>query len=187
MLFLKQFLPAAFVATALAGPAPGLSITVYDDEHPSSIQAPFAEVIPAAPKLTYLYTAYLQCGASIAVGDGPKGTRSVIPIIGGNFTGPGISGTISKLGADWGLISDKNTFYADSRSNLVTDDGVNIYLQQSGTGGQGNGRTFLRMVYETGDPKYYWLNNVVAIGTLTLEGDLPGGGSAFKIEAFRMY
>ncbi|KAH8668208.1 hypothetical protein BGZ60DRAFT_528538 [Tricladium varicosporioides] len=95
-------------------------------------------------------------------------------------------GTISNLGADWGLISDKNTFYADSRSNLVTNDGANIYLQQSGTGGQGNGRTFLRMVYETGDPKYYWLNNVVAIGTLTLEGDLPRGGSAFKIEDFRV-
>ncbi|KAF4637491.1 hypothetical protein G7Y89_g604 [Cudoniella acicularis] len=188
---LSHLLPAALLATPTLG---GLvSISIQDDNgHQSSssslIQAPFLDSgVPAPPNLEHLYTATLHCGPSLSTGgEGPHGERSVIPIVGGNFTGPKISGQISNLGADWGLISSKGTFYADSRSNLVTPEGVNIYLQQSGTGGQIGGRTFLRMVYETGHPKYYWLNNVVAIGTLTFEGETSDGGSLFKIEAFVM-
>lgn len=72
-----------------------------------------------------------------------------------------MSGKILDVGADWGW-TDVQTgiFSADTRYNLQIDDGANIFLQTSGPS-QKNGDLHLRVVFETGDKKYYWLNNVV--------------------------
>lgn len=48
---------------------------------------------PVAPKLGFLYTAYVECAPRIAY-HGPFGIRNVIPITGGNFSGPVMSGTV---------------------------------------------------------------------------------------------
>ncbi|KAK3111077.1 hypothetical protein LTR53_014024 [Teratosphaeriaceae sp. CCFEE 6253] len=120
-----------------------------------------------APGLTFLYTAYCECLNNIYTTQGPRGLRTTIPIIGGNVTGPRITGKILDVGADWGL-TDVQTgiFSADTRYNVQTDDGANIFLQTSGPA-QADGTLHLRVVFETGDKDYYWLNNVVAIGVLT--------------------
>jgi hypothetical protein len=47
---------------------------------------------PAAPGLTYLYSLNCTLGPAIEVGAGPHGTRVVIPIVGGTFSGPKLSG-----------------------------------------------------------------------------------------------
>jgi hypothetical protein len=119
---------------------------------------------------------------------------TAIPIIGGNFTGPRLrgpaallrtpqltskqqltrwTGEILNLGADWGL-TDPQTgiFSADTRYNLRTHDGANILLQTSGPA-QPEGGLQLRVLFETGDKDYYWLNNVVAVGLLS---NVEGGG-----------
>ncbi|EME85261.1 uncharacterized protein MYCFIDRAFT_122611, partial [Pseudocercospora fijiensis CIRAD86] len=121
---------------------------------------------PTPPALEFLYTAYADCLNTIYETQGPKGIRQAIPIVGGNFTGPRLQGKILDLGADWGL-KDPQTgiFSADTRYNLQTDDGANLFLQTSGPSVPGGG-LHLRVVIETGDAKYYWLNNVVAIGVL---------------------
>jgi hypothetical protein len=74
------------------------------------------------------------------------------------------------LGADWGLTDNKGTFNADTRYNLQTNDGANIFIQTSGPA-QADGKLHLRMIFETGSEKYYWLNNIVAVGVLQ-----PGNG-----------
>lgn len=48
---------------------------------------------PAAPGLTYLYSLNCTLANPIQVGRGPHGTRVVIPITGGTFSGPKMSGT----------------------------------------------------------------------------------------------
>ena len=48
---------------------------------------------PAAPGLTYLYTAYAECQGTYSITGGPRGDRRVIPIVGGNFTGPRLKGS----------------------------------------------------------------------------------------------
>lgn len=53
-----------------------------------------AEPEPPAPPLTFLYTSYVHCLNNIYESQGPRGIRTTIPIIGGNFTGPRLSGTI---------------------------------------------------------------------------------------------
>lgn len=49
---------------------------------------------PAAPGLTYLYSLNCTLGTAITVGGGPHGSRVVIPITGGSFSGPRLSGAL---------------------------------------------------------------------------------------------
>ncbi|USW50106.1 hypothetical protein Slin15195_G034250 [Septoria linicola] len=140
---------------------------------------------PTAPALEYLYTAYADCLNTIYESHGPRGIRKAIPIVGGNFTGPRLSGKILDLGADWG-VTDPQTgiFSADTRYNLQTHDGANLWLQTSGSGVPGGG-LHLRVLIETGDPKYYWLNNVVAVGVLQRVGETETGFT-LRIDVWHM-
>lgn len=119
---------------------------------------------PEPPALSFLYRAYVVCAPSIYETEGPYGIRKAIPIIGGNFTGPRLRGKILDLGADWGA-TDPQTgiFSADTRYNLQTHDGANLFLQTTGAK-QESGDLHLKIKIETGDKDYYWLNNIV--GTL---------------------
>ncbi|KAL4933847.1 DUF3237 domain-containing protein [Aspergillus undulatus] len=140
---------------------------------------------PPAPELSYLYTAYVYCRGTLMNEDGPKGTRRAIPIVGGNFTGPRLSGQILDVGADWGTVDPKTgIFSADTRYNLRTDDGADIFIQTSGPKAP-SGNLHLRLVFETGSEDYYWLNNVLAIGSLTnvYEGN---DSSILKIDAWNV-
>ena len=69
-----------------------LSLTVAK---PSSLRELKARDTPPTPSLTFLYTAYVYCNPAINIGAGPTGTRLTIPIVGGNFTGPLLSGLYS--------------------------------------------------------------------------------------------
>ncbi|KAL2165661.1 hypothetical protein VTG60DRAFT_4065 [Thermothelomyces hinnuleus] len=101
---------------------------------------------PAAPGLTYLYSLNCTLGQALPVGAGPHGTRTVIPITGGTFSGPRLS--------------------ADTRYHLQTDDGAHIFIRTAGPA-QEDGKIHLSIKFETGSEKYYWLNNIVAVGVLT--------------------
>ncbi|KAK5652014.1 hypothetical protein OQA88_10917 [Cercophora sp. LCS_1] len=120
---------------------------------------------PTPPPLTYLYTVNATLGAALPVGNSPRGNRAVIPITGGSFKGPAISGKVHNLGADWGLTDAGGTFFADTRYHLETDDGAHIFIQTNGPA-QADGRLHLRIQFETGSGRYYWLNYVVAVGVL---------------------
>lgn len=160
---------------------------------------------PALPGLTYLYTLNCTLLPPYVIGAGPRGFRVAIPITGGYFNGPRLSGeciyfykkalrcpqttlhtelgtwcvlilrigNVSDLGADWGT-TDNSTgvFSADTRYNLVTNDGANIFIQTSGPQ-QPDGHLHLRQIFETGHPNYTWLNNIVSVGILT--ADTNGG------------
>lgn len=164
---------------------------------------------PVAPGFTYLYTLNCTLAPAIEIGDGPKGNRVAIPIIGGYFNGPRLSGefldsssatsflrpqwqrhaeqpqgNVSNLGADWGTTDNKTAlFSADTRYNLVTNDGANIFIQTGGPQ-QPDGRLHLRQIFETGHPDYYWLNNIVAVGILS--ADPTGNGAWVSIDAWQV-
>ncbi|KAH7625832.1 hypothetical protein SMAC4_12887 [Sordaria macrospora] len=124
---------------------------------------------PAPPGLNFLYSLNCTLGTAIPVGTGPRGSRIVIPITGGTFQGPKLKGKILNLGADWALSSTsgaESTTNVDTRYQLVTDDGANIFIQTNGPAKK-DGKIHLRMTFETGSAKYFWLNSVVAVGILT--------------------
>lgn len=77
------------------------------------------------------------------------------------------------IGGDWALIdandgaSINGTVIQDVRQTFKTDDGAYIQVFETGST-QPDGSAFVRLTYETGSEKYYWLNSVVAIGILRL-------------------
>ncbi|KAJ5660384.1 hypothetical protein N7507_006835 [Penicillium longicatenatum] len=141
---------------------------------------------PQPPSVQFLYTAYVLCSPSIYEMQTPTGIQKAIPIIGGNFTGPRLKGKILDLGADWGY-TDPQTgiFSANTRYNLQTHDGANLFLQTSGAQ-QPNGDLHLRINIGTGDKDYYWLNNIVAFGTLKGVAQSDEGVSTLRIDAWHM-
>ena len=60
-----------------------------------SLASPLSE--PKAPGLSYLYTVNITGGPVTVIGPGPRGTRLVVPIIGGTFSGPKLNGTLFPL------------------------------------------------------------------------------------------
>ncbi|KAL2115186.1 hypothetical protein VTJ04DRAFT_10849 [Mycothermus thermophilus] len=138
-----------------------------------------AQSTPKAPGLTYLYSLNCTLGVPYSVGNGPHGNRVVIPITGGTFSGPRLKGRIANLGADWGLVDKDGLFSADTRYHLQTDDGAHIFIRTSGPT-QADGTIHLRIIFETGHQKYYWLNNIIAVGVLR------AGGGGVSIDAWQL-
>ncbi|KAH7042846.1 hypothetical protein B0J12DRAFT_673260 [Macrophomina phaseolina] len=166
-----QLIQASFAASALLAVSRAVSLGLGE---------------PSAPSLSYLLTAMVECKPFVFTTQTPRGLRTTIPIIGGNFTGPRLKGNILDIGADWALIDPQTGILsADSRYNLQTDDGANILIQTSGPT-QPDGSTHLRLMFETGDKKYYWLNNIVAVGILSVEELREDGSSLLKIHAWNI-
>jgi hypothetical protein len=109
------------------------------------------------------------------------GNRRVVPITGGKFEGPRLKGQILNNGADWQLAQGDGLTRLDTRYALRTDDGALIYIQTRGFRyGPANvlaevlkgnsvdpNRYYFRVYiqFETGDPRYAWLNRAMAIGS----------------------
>lgn len=118
------------------------------------------------PGWEFLYTVKVLLDTPWQIGDYGFGSRVVIPIIGGTFEGPRMKGTVTNLGADWGVVDTKGVFFPDTRYNLRTDDGADIFIQTAGPT-QPEGKTLLRGTFQTGHPDYEWLNYVIATGILS--------------------
>ncbi|UPX15671.1 uncharacterized protein EKO05_0006112 [Ascochyta rabiei] len=130
-----------------------------------------AQSSPQPPEMTLLYHMEVQLGERFSLGPVPNGQeRIVIPIVGGTFKGPRLSGKVLNLGADWRLTDKDGKIRPDARYNIQTDDGAWIYVQTEGPT-QSDGRTLLRGKFETAtNGTYNWLNDVVAVGVLTRNG-----------------
>lgn len=134
-----------------------------------------------APDLRHLADLDIELGAPIELGEGPRGTRRIIPIIGGKVTGERLSGELLNLGADWQTIFADGTFELDTRYAMRTHDGATIDIRNFGLRhgpaeviealmrGEAvdPSRYYMRTQprFETGDPRYAWLNRLVAVGT----------------------
>ena len=134
------------------------------------------------------------------VGPVLKGMRLISPVKNGVVKSDKINGKIVEGGGDWGLILDSTTFKIDSRVTIETDDGAFIYMTYSGYSnatakiaamiGAGKGGELspsdyyfrTSVSFETGSPKYAWLNRIVAVGV----GRFPAAGKvAFRIYAIK--
>jgi Protein of unknown function (DUF3237) len=66
------------------------------------------------------------------IGETGKGTRRIIPLLGGNFKGPQMQGAVLPGGADWQVIHKDGVAEIDARYTLQTDDGTLIYISNKG-------------------------------------------------------
>ena len=109
------------------------------------------------------------------------GRRRIVPITGGGFAGPRLSGEILDNGADWQVVRVDGATVIDTRYLLRLDDGALAYLQTRGfrTGppavqariasgesvDPGDYYFRVQMVFETASTRYGWLNSAVAVGS----------------------
>jgi hypothetical protein len=145
------------------------------------------------PLITLTLTVDFASMASI--GQTPAGLRRIAPVSGGTFSGDRLNGTVLPGGNDWVLNRADGVMVIDVRLTLKTDDGALIYLTYQGrflAGPEAMARFAKGEVldpedyslaitarFECGDPRYNWLNNVIAVGT----GEQTRAGPIYSIFA----
>jgi len=83
----------------------------------------------AAPVLEFICEAHVTVGAPLELGDVGKGGRRIVPIAGGDFSGPRLRGEVLSGGADWQVLRSDDVAELEARYTLRTDDGALIYVR----------------------------------------------------------
>ena len=129
------------------------------------------------------------------VGAAPHGTLRIAPLAGGTFEGARLRGTVlAGGGADWLLLRPDGVLELDLRATLQTDDGALISMKSFGLrhgppdviAALGRGETVDPSTYyfrttprfETADPRYSFLNRLIAVAT----GDRRADGPIYTID-----
>ena len=144
-------------------------------------------------KLEHLMTYQATLKPPVDIGPGPSGTRRIFDVTGGAFDGPRLRGTLLPSGGDWILMGADGVGRLDVRATLQTDDGALIYMQYHGVLVLGEAATaalargephsfgdsyFMTSPrFETGDPRYAWLNAIVAVA----EGRALPGAVEYRV------
>lgn len=91
-----------------------------------------AQAPPEAPRLEFVCELRVRVDPALVVGETPHGTRKIIPITGGTFSGPNLNGEIINGGADWQLVHPNGVLELNALYTLRTDDGTLIYVNNRG-------------------------------------------------------
>jgi hypothetical protein len=82
------------------------------------------------PRLTQVYRLEATLGQPLDLGDIAQGHRRIVPLTGGTFRGPEITGTLLPgASADWQIILPDGTALGDIRYVLQTEGGDLLYVQ----------------------------------------------------------
>jgi hypothetical protein len=82
------------------------------------------------PRIRHVYHLEATLGEPLEFGEVNGGRRRVIPLTGGQFSGPEISGRLlSGTSADWQLIRPDGTSVGDIRYTLQTERGALLYVR----------------------------------------------------------
>lgn len=139
------------------------------------------KLTPVAPGLELIGRFRAALGEPLEVGMTPWGRRRVIPIAGGEFSGPRLSGTVLPGGADWQVVHEDGMASIDTRYTLQADDGALIYVATRGVR-HGPAEVLRRIAagedvdpaqyyfrvsiqYETASTAHGWLNRLVAVAS----------------------
>jgi Protein of unknown function (DUF3237) len=83
-----------------------------------------------SPRLTQVYRLEATLGPPLDLGEVIHGHRRIVPLTGGTFTGPEISGTLLPgASADWQILLPDGTALGDIRYVLQTGGGDLLYVQ----------------------------------------------------------
>ena len=119
-------------------------------------------------ELIPLFTGVVNVAPALSVGAGPAGARSVGAIVAASFAGERFKAELAgPAAADW-MVLNGAVGAIDVRMTMRTDDGALIYIQYGGrldlTNPAAGIVAYVAPVFETGDPRYVWLNAVQAVG-----------------------
>ncbi|GJD47888.1 hypothetical protein OPKNFCMD_0600 [Methylobacterium crusticola] len=144
----------------------------------------------------FLFRLGLSVGAPQAIGPTRSGALRVVPVTGGTFEGPRLSGEVAAGGGgDWLRVEPDGTTHLDVRLTLRASGGGLIYCQYTGLRAGppevlerlGRGEAvdpaayYFRVAvrFETSAPDLAWLNHTLAVGV----GQRPPTGPLYDIYA----
>src|SRR5262245_43676201 len=110
------------------------------------------------------------------IGATPHGKRVTYPITGGSFEGERLRGNVLPGGDDWTVKRSDGVLELDLRVTLETDDGALIHMTFEGIRDDGAPvAPYFRTVprFETAEPKYSFLNRLLAVGIGEIHADGP--------------
>jgi hypothetical protein len=163
---LKIVLPAFLLAFVFCG-IQDVSAQNTNNEKKEAVYKDF--------KTELMWEAKVKIGKMIMVGESKHGTRRVIPITGGTFSGPNIKGEVLPGGEDWQIVRPDGDTELYARYLLKTDDGVviqviNRALIHAPVKGEVGG-FYVKSVLDLEAPnesKYKYLNHAIFLGTLDM-------------------
>lgn len=130
---------------------------------------------PSAPT-SFAFEEVATLAPAQILGETPNGRRQSIPITGGTFSGPGISGRILPGGADYQLIRADGAVMIDADYMLQTDDGVIIHVRNVGvivppTKDHPAAYPWAAPKFDAPNGRYGWLNNAIFVSRISGAGD----------------
>lgn len=147
------------------------------------------------PRLEHLYDMHVDLELPQMIGAAPAGNRQIWIVKGGTFSGPKIRGELLPGGGDWALARTDGVVQLDVRATARTDDGALVYATYGGLivlSAEQMGRLlgggevpineyyfYTNPMFQTGDERYAWLNQVIAIG----RGKAVPGGVEYRVWA----
>src|SRR4051812_45252859 len=134
---------------------------------------------PAMPELNLLARIALRLAPPVDLGRTPAGRSRMIAIAGGTVSGARLRGEVLAGGADWQTVRDDTTVLVEARYAIRTLDGALIGVRETGVR-HGPPEVLARVSageavdpsayyfrtaprFETGDARYSWLNNAIAV------------------------
>ena len=133
------------------------------------------------PRLEFIFAVRATVSAPLDLGDVGKGGRRIVPITGGEFSGPRLHGTVIPGGADWQVLRHDGVAELEARYTLRTDDGVLIYVRNlalrhgppeviaalAAGGPVAPGSYYFRgaTFFETSAARYSWLTKTIVVCT----------------------
>jgi hypothetical protein len=148
----------------------GFDVTIPDGTRPSSFRLP-------NPILTPIYRLEATLGDPIDLGDTDHGHRRIVPLTGGTFAGPAISGKLLPgASADWQIGLPDGTAIGDIRYTLQTEGGDVLYVQSRSVR-HGSADVLARLARgEDVDPSEYTFRASTQIETAAAELDWMNKG-----------
>jgi len=128
------------------------------------------------------------------IGAIPHGTRSIVPVTGGDFEGPRLRGKVMPGGGDWLLLRSDAVLELDLHITLETDDRALIHMSFQGLR-HGPADVIAALVrgevvdpasyyfrtvprFETSTEKYAFLNRIITVSV----GETRPDGAVHRIE-----
>jgi len=129
------------------------------------------------PRLAPVYRLEATLGQPLDLGDTAAGHRRIVPLTGGTFTGPQISGSlVPGASADWQTVQPHGTALGDIRYTLRTNGGDLLYVQSRSVR-HGPAEVLARLGRgEDVDPSEYTFRAATQIETTTPELDWMNKG-----------
>jgi hypothetical protein len=80
----------------------------------------------------FMFEIQAQVDVPLVINPGPRGTRRIIPILGGKVSGPALKAEVIPGGADWQYIRPDGVLVLEARYTLKTEDGTLIMVTNRG-------------------------------------------------------